>query len=47
MTEAEIKAAVEVIAAYDMRHADTLAKCKELAVKVLEAAEKVRNGKKP
>lgn len=42
ITKQELEAAMKVIAAFDMRNADTLAKCEELARKVLEAAEKVR-----
>lgn len=42
MTDAELKVATEVIAKYDMRNATTLDKCKELAMKVLDAAENVR-----
>ena len=42
MTDAELKVAIQVIAAYDMRNADTLKKCEELARKILEAVEKVR-----
>ena len=42
MTEVEVKVATQVIAAFDMRQADTLEKCRELAFKVLEAAEKAR-----
>lgn len=41
-TKQEVEAAVKVIAAFDMRNADPLAKCEELARKVLEAAERVR-----
>lgn len=42
MSKDELKVATDVIAKFDMRNCDTLAKCEELARKVLEAAEKVR-----
>ena len=43
MTKAELEAATKAIAVFDMRECTTLAKCEELARKVLEAAEKARN----
>lgn len=43
----ELEAATKVIAAFDVRNADTLEKCEQLARQVLEAAEKVRKSEPP
>jgi hypothetical protein len=45
LSQAEVEAAKRVIAEFDMRNCTTLAKCEELARKVLEAAEKARGEK--